>query len=182
MRPKLLTLATAASVFLSVVLLVMWARSCYRTDVLAVFRSGRSALFASAQGRMYGVWIAPIDFVPSVRWVSYDQGRWPHLFWPVEQAMKGRISDAGFALTHGTFQPNVTPRPMSDLFVSVPYWFALLFAAGIPGVRGLGWLRRRLRGGPRVGFCAMCGYDLRGTPNRCPECGAIPEPRTLPVA
>ena len=54
----------------------------------------------------------------------------------------------------------------------VPYWPLAAAAALLPGARVLSALRRWRQG--RIGMCRSCGYDLRATPDRCPECGATP--------
>ena len=52
--------------------------------------------------------------------------------------------------------------------VGVPFWlFAGAFAV-LPATRIARGLRRH-----RPGVCRKCGYDLRATPDRCPECGTI---------
>ena len=44
----------------------------------------------------------------------------------------------------------------------------------ICGVLPLAWLlhARRRHQALAAGLCASCGYNLRATPGRCPECGA----------
>jgi hypothetical protein len=52
-----------------------------------------------------------------------------------------------------------------------PLWsFSVAFAI-MPAL----WVRNRVQKGfKRSGHCVKCGYDLRATPDRCPECGTIP--------
>jgi hypothetical protein len=60
----------------------------------------------------------------------------------------------------------------------VPYWMVMALTAAAPaawiGRRAL--RRRRTARRARASRCAGCGYDLRASPDRCPECGRLPSP------
>ncbi len=59
-------------------------------------------------------------------------------------------------------------------FVVVPTAIEIPVLFLFPFVR---WRRTLIHRRRRTkGLCQSCGYDLRATPNRCPECGTIPAP------
>jgi hypothetical protein len=69
-----------------------------------------------------------------------------------------------------------SPRGNSIAMIAAPVWSVLAVTLIAP----VGWLlerayRSRVRQRDlRAGRCVSCGYDLRATPGRCPECGSIP--------
>jgi hypothetical protein len=57
-------------------------------------------------------------------------------------------------------------------FFRVPYWLILV---GFLASSAVGFVYLRRQNDLRMGHCRNCGYDLRATPDRCPECGTVPE-------
>jgi hypothetical protein len=55
--------------------------------------------------------------------------------------------------------------------ITVPHWLLILSASIWPATRAVRGAQGSLRS--RRGFCPTCGYDLRATPDRCPECGEL---------
>jgi hypothetical protein len=75
----------------------------------------------------------------------------------------------GFAYASVEYQ---LARPETWREWTVPFWALILAFAFPPTLVVRSIVRKHRR--QRRGWCPSCGYDLRATPDRCPECGAAP--------
>jgi hypothetical protein len=105
-----------------------------------------------------------------VRWLIFTEaglfdssGMGSRLYYP------GGPSRFGFDFTNRSWGGSASRPPNTQIAATVPYWFLVLFCT-LPPLAWVSWQspsRRRLR----EGLCLHCGYDLRASPERCPECG-----------
>ena len=82
----------------------------------------------------------------------------------------GEWRTLGFVLSHVAFKGGSVDHVAR--WMAVPHWFLIFLTAVLPlgQARYMMHQRRQTR---RLcsGLCLTCGYDLRASPERCPECG-----------
>lgn len=166
-RRLLLNLLVALSMLLFVAAAALWVRSYRVCDMAGATLGTRSLWATSKNGRVE---------VELLWWQTWEGFTWRRFAYPVAPPARpgGARPRSGAAAGQGApwFQAYraTTGRGTPRYGVIFPHWAALLPATVVPA----GWLvrhrnRQRRRG---RGLCPGCGYDLRATPERCPECGA----------
>lgn len=150
---------------------VLWVRSYSGSDIVhwewtrreLAIGTGRGLLFvedARGDGNTYD----PLAFTAHVQRPAVDLQIDPDL----SGRLHGRL---GFEYADSSGQRDWIGLVRIRAVV-VPLWFVVLATSILPArwwfvARG----RKRRQSRERHGRCTRCGYDLRATPDRCPECG-----------
>lgn len=182
----LLNLACALSLILCLSAAALWGRSCWWHDGLTVY-----ALRGERQEKFLACWIV----WSTRRGMLFQQAteRIPEpTEWSFTAAEEARLRASGGKWTlYRAYRRSYTPvwaTQWTKLGVQyiqgprdidrvdlrsgawvVPHAYIVAAFAAWPAARLVGIMRRRCRRAP--GLCPTCGYDLRATPERCPECG-----------
>jgi hypothetical protein len=161
-----------------------WYRSYSTTDLITWGGSG---------GRHYELVTIPgqVRFTQVTNWVEDEPFVWSHRrpqppLSPVfgQQLMRSAWFAVGIGFDGGSRTIPAPQQPGNPYtgrttvaYQIVAFAFALpTLLAGLimlwPLFRIWKW-RRLLRERRKAGLCPACGYDLRATPGRCPECGKV---------
>jgi hypothetical protein len=148
-----------ASLALLAAVLGVWARSYWRVDQFSRSDRRSFAVVVSVRGRLFihtDQTNNPIREYPRA-WArrTYDAGSFP------EATVGWRY--LGFA------HERVAREGWWGRTIALPYWPLAALLAIVPLRRVARW--RRLRRRRRLSLCLNCGFDLRFSPARCPECG-----------
>jgi hypothetical protein len=192
MRRFLLLIFAGVSAALFLLVLVLWGRSYFVYEHLSfspyyfiqdpALHGG--CLIRSHHGRLFFERRREWQNVPGPYWHRDWKNHDVVFSCTAAVAPERSVQFLGFAYYSGTdfiapsyWPPTYTPRNV-DLkdycqVIALPHWFVLMLCA-LPVI----WWRRsnhrwRREWRRRKGLCTECGYDVRATPGRCPECGAV---------
>jgi hypothetical protein len=159
---------TVMSLVLALGVAGSWVRSYWRMDVVCFeqedhrhdYALGAAMGFVAYQRRIFdGILSRPHGFrywsSPAIRLDDLPKG-FPGFRWRRD--------------------PDDSPV-VTETLICVSHAYLLALFLLLPALRFYRWFRRVRRVIP--GHCLKCGYDLRATPDRCPECGTAATPTAV---
>jgi hypothetical protein len=174
-RRRLFAFASALSLVLCLATVALWVRSGSVADqVLGGFTTPkldpRTNQMEVSPGMAWSHYAGRLLMQYAPEMEAYHTKQWAHRNPPVHQLVS-EVDDRVFhrpRLAFAGFRFATVIDGERDLLIP-DYALTVLFAA-----TPLLWLASALRRKRRLvkGCCTSCGYDLRATPDRCPECGA----------
>ena len=124
-----------------------------------------------------GLWGGSLAIKTNVRLVSgIEKER--HEFWWRVCSFNAEISNGRISVLEVCHDVNSgCGLLLIQYHARIPLWIPTLLFAGLSYSSVAPLYRRRKR--TKLGLCLNCGYDLRGSSERCPECGSPFEEKTL---
>jgi hypothetical protein len=169
-RRRLFASVSVLSLICCLVTAGLWVRSYWREDAIFVFcdpwfGDHDGLLFSSASGRIYGAY-AIEETTSRYPSFSVDYSDATSIPYVTKLTVQHRVLGAGISLGGG---------PATNSGYGLRWAFILPHAAACAAFGALpvawAWRFERTRRRRFAGLCLNCGYDLRATPERCPECG-----------
>jgi hypothetical protein len=164
----------ALPLLLGAAVVVLWVRSYSRIDGVALHHGPFALSLASCPGHLTLVQATFSETKPYEQQglIKFESSEVAELEWPWDWFRSFARSRYGVGGIEVGLGGSVDPAGvrMSLRYFMLPHWLMLLTVgvvgtyAATPTVRS--W-RRNARG-----LCPACGYDLRASHDRCPECGA----------
>jgi hypothetical protein len=166
------------------VVAALWIRSIFWCDSIWWSDGSHCITLVSSGGKLnltHAYW--PTHNSPELRWRSWRRGTkvapvfdyipWEHPEVFARHRFLGFEHSPDMRCGGGPWGGyNTSLYWFTYSLTAVPYWSPVLITAFPLTVRLVRNRKRRRR--HREGRCLHCGYDLRSSPGRCPECGAEP--------
>lgn len=166
----LFTILSVMSLLLCAATCVLWVRTHWRWDrINHECGNLRTRVVGTCDDGCYAQLIAQSWGTPKpISW-SYSADRpGTSLFQTADWSCPGL---AAGRTDYGTLQMGtLPPLTIRGRYILIHFWL-LVAATAVPPAFAM--LRRHRNRPALPGLCQSCGYDLRATPDRCPECGIV---------
>jgi hypothetical protein len=169
MKRRIFNVLAGLSALLCVATAGMWVRSYWRQDWICLGIAQQTFGAGFGRGIIEFRTFRGLDSGAGLHWISDRAGNALNLL----EDCKHHALGFGLGLPDWVA---LALGPEAGHVVALPNWLLVVITAVLPGwyLRQQAKLADRRR---RTGLCTKCGYDLRATPDRCPECGRVPDKR-----